>query len=165
MESIEVEYLAADELKAIELAMAQAEASHARASPTSRSTAPQPQQQPRQPTTSAAQLPVGLPDYLDYDLDIIFVLSSPPPAHRFLSFSDVTSLFGWVDNHLKVGDNPGRNQKWYAHATNHFWPLLHDAGFLPTPLTHLDDHMVTQHKVSHACSVWVCAVRVVLLTT
>jgi hypothetical protein len=78
MESIEVEYLAADELKAIELAMAQAEASHARASPTSRSTAPQPQQ-PRQPTTSAAQLPVGLPDYLDYDLDIIFVLSSPPP--------------------------------------------------------------------------------------
>jgi G:T/U-mismatch repair DNA glycosylase len=50
-----------------------------------------------------------------------------------------------------VGDNPGltssRNQKWYAHATNHFWPLLHDAGFLPTPLTHLDDHKVTQHKV------------------
>jgi hypothetical protein len=52
---------------------------------------------------------------------------------------------------LQVGDNPGltssRNQKWYAHATNHFWRLLHDSGFLATPLTHLDDHKVLEHKV------------------
>lgn len=41
----------------------------------------------------------------------------------------------YLDNDLKivfVGDNPGlqssKEKRWYAHATNHFWPLLVDSG-------------------------------------
>ncbi|MEX1255852.1 MAG: mismatch-specific DNA-glycosylase [Dehalococcoidia bacterium] len=56
----------------------------------------------------------GLPDYLRRGLDIVF-----------------------------VGINPGlasaAKGRHYAGPGNHFWPLLHEAGFLPEPLTHEED--------------------------
>src|SRR3990172_4529088 len=55
-----------------------------------------------------------LPDYLRPGLDVIF-----------------------------VGINPGlasaRRGHHYAGGTNHFWPLLHEAGFVPEPVTYEDD--------------------------
>jgi TDG/mug DNA glycosylase family protein len=55
-----------------------------------------------------------LPDYLRPGLDVVF-----------------------------VGINPGlesaRRGHHYAGPTNHFWPLLHEAGFVPEPLTCEDD--------------------------
>lgn len=42
-----------------------------------------------------------------------------------------------------VGINPGlesaRQGHHYAGPTNHFWPLLYEAGFVPEPLTYADD--------------------------
>jgi len=61
-------------------------------------------------------LPSGgpLPDYLDPGLDLVF-----------------------------VGINPGRRSAatghHYAGAGNHFWPLLHESGLAPGPLTCEDD--------------------------
>jgi mismatch-specific thymine-DNA glycosylase len=45
-----------------------------------------------------------------------------------------------------VGINPGlasaAARHHYAGRTNHFWPLLHEAGFVPEPLTYEDDWRV-----------------------
>lgn len=61
---------------------------------------------------SARQHP--LPDYLRPGLDVVF-----------------------------VGINPGlasaARGHHYAGRSNHFWPLLHQAGFVPEPLTYQDD--------------------------
>ena len=55
-----------------------------------------------------------LPDYLRPGLDVVF-----------------------------VGINPGlesaRRKHHYAGPTNHFWPLLYEAGFVPEPFTFEDD--------------------------
>jgi TDG/mug DNA glycosylase family protein len=55
-----------------------------------------------------------LPDYLRPGLDVVF-----------------------------VGINPGlesaRRGHHYAGPTNHFWPLLYEAGLVPEPLTYADD--------------------------
>jgi TDG/mug DNA glycosylase family protein len=43
-----------------------------------------------------------------------------------------------------VGINPGlasaAARHHYASPTNHFWPLLHEGGLVPEPLTFQDDH-------------------------
>lgn len=50
-----------------------------------------------------------------------------------------------------VGINPGlasaRRGHHYAGPTNHFWPLLHEAGLAPEPLTYEDDWRCPQFGV------------------
>jgi TDG/mug DNA glycosylase family protein len=64
----------------------------------------------------------ALPDYLRPGLDVVF-----------------------------VGINPGlasaRAGHHYAGPTNHFWPLLSEAGFVPEPVTYEDDARVPEHGI------------------
>jgi TDG/mug DNA glycosylase family protein len=63
-----------------------------------------------------------LPDYLRPGLDVVF-----------------------------VGINPGlasaAHGHHYAGPTNHFWPLLYEAGFVPEPATYEDDHRMPQFGI------------------
>ncbi len=63
-----------------------------------------------------------LPDYLTPGLDLVF-----------------------------VGINPGRRSAatghHYAGPGNHFWPLLHQSGLVPEPLTYEDDRRVTEFGI------------------
>jgi mismatch-specific thymine-DNA glycosylase len=63
-----------------------------------------------------------LPDYLRPGLDVVF-----------------------------VGINPGlasaAARHHYAGRTNHFWPLLHEAGFVPEPLAYADDARVPEFGI------------------
>ncbi|HXH21797.1 MAG TPA: mismatch-specific DNA-glycosylase [Dehalococcoidia bacterium] len=47
-----------------------------------------------------------------------------------------------------VGINPGRRSgatgHHYAWPGNHFWPVLYEAGIIPEPITHLEDHRVLE---------------------
>jgi len=58
---------------------------------------------------------------------------------------------------LFVGDNPGiksaADGHWYAHATNHFWPLLFESGLIPEPLTSEKDMKVTKYGIGLTCLV------------
>jgi len=56
----------------------------------------------------------ALPDYLRPGLDVVFVGINPGLASA------------------AAGHH-------YAGRTNHFWPLLHETGFVPEPLTYQDD--------------------------
>ncbi|KAL6056830.1 UDG domain-containing protein [Balamuthia mandrillaris] len=68
----------------------------------------------------------GLPDYLAPGLDLIF-----------------------------VGDNPGisssTRQHHYAHASNHFWPLLRDSGLVPQSFDCSHDHLINTHGIGLTC--------------
>lgn len=70
--------------------------------------------------------PDGLPDYLREGLDIVF-----------------------------VGDNPGiqsaKSSSWYAHNTNHFWPLLHKSGVTKKQLGPTTDYQVLDEKIGLTC--------------
>ena len=66
----------------------------------------------REPTPRAQRQ--TLPDYLRPGLDVVFVGINPGLASA------------------AAGHH-------YAGRTNHFWPLLHEAGFAPEPLTYEDD--------------------------
>jgi mismatch-specific thymine-DNA glycosylase len=50
-----------------------------------------------------------------------------------------------------VGINPGlasaAARHHYAGRTNHFWPLLHEAGFVPEPFTYEDDARVPEFGI------------------
>jgi TDG/mug DNA glycosylase family protein len=63
-----------------------------------------------------------LPDYLRAGLDVVF-----------------------------VGINPGlasaAAKHHYAGPTNHFWPLLYEAGFVPEPVTFTDDARMPQFDI------------------
>ncbi|KAL6062917.1 G/T mismatch-specific thymine DNA glycosylase [Balamuthia mandrillaris] len=68
----------------------------------------------------------GLSDYLAPGLDLIF-----------------------------VGDNPGisssTRQHHYAHASNHFWPLLRDSGLVPQSFDCSQDHLINTHGIGLTC--------------
>jgi TDG/mug DNA glycosylase family protein len=63
-----------------------------------------------------------IPDYLRRGLDVVFVGINPGLASA------------------KAGHH-------YAGPTNHFWPLLHDAGFVPERLTYSDDSRVIEFGI------------------
>jgi len=50
-----------------------------------------------------------------------------------------------------VGINPGLRSgatgHHYAWPGNHFWPLLHDSGLIPEPLTYMEDERVLEHGI------------------
>ena len=50
-----------------------------------------------------------------------------------------------------VGINPGLRSgttgRHYAWPGNHFWPLLHESGIVPEPLTHAEDHRVLEYGI------------------
>lgn len=52
---------------------------------------------------------------------------------------------------LFVGINPGRHSAraghHYAGPGNHFWPLLHESGLVPEPLTFEDDGRVLEFNI------------------
>lgn len=68
------------------------------------------------------ELVEGLPDYLRSGLDLVFVGINPGLASA------------------AAGHH-------YAGPGNHFWPLLHEAGFVPEPLTHEDDRRVLDYGI------------------
>jgi mismatch-specific thymine-DNA glycosylase len=63
-----------------------------------------------------------LPDYLRPGLDLVFVGINPGLASA------------------AAGHH-------YAGHSNHFWPLLHQAGFVPEPLTYEDDARVLDYGI------------------
>jgi thymine-DNA glycosylase len=50
-----------------------------------------------------------------------------------------------------VGINPGmaseKAGRHYAGPGNHFWPLLHESGIVPEPLTYLEDEKVLDYNI------------------
>lgn len=56
-----------------------------------------------------------------------------------------------------VGDNPGIQSaskgRWYAHSSNHFWPLLQESGLIPHKLGPDEDYKLTQFGIGLTCLV------------
>ena len=77
-----------------------------------------PQQAQLKPATKLRHLP----DYLRPGLDVVFVGINPGLASA------------------AAGHH-------YAGRTNHFWPLLHEAGFVPVPVTHEDDRRMPAYGI------------------
>jgi len=64
----------------------------------------------------------SLPDYLQPDLRVVFVGFNPSQRSAALGH-------------------------YYAGRGNLFWPLLHETGLLPEPLTYADDHRVLEFGI------------------
>ncbi len=72
-------------------------------------------------TTAAPQLRT-LPDYLRSGLRLVFVGTNP-------------------------GELSARAGHYYARKSNHFWPLLREAGFVPASFSCEDDASVLEHGI------------------
>jgi len=64
----------------------------------------------------------SLPDYLQFDLDLVFVGFNP---------SERSAAVG----------------HYYAGRGNVFWPLLHECGLLPTALTFAEDYRILEYGI------------------